>query len=111
LLLPDFIDMISSAGDARMRVPEPLTRIALAHLADMAIVKLLFFGLMAGLRRCPGGQKIRCALIALLPQFLQARNLDVPFDVSTVAVLALGRAFSLRHKKIECPVSNRIYLS
>ena len=35
VLLPDYIDMTSPAGDARMRVAGPLTKIALAHLTDM----------------------------------------------------------------------------
>jgi hypothetical protein len=91
LLLPNYIDMTSGAGDARMRVPGPLTRIALAHLTDMAIVAVLFFGLMAGLRLLPGWPKVRWGLMALLPPLLLARNLDViPFDVPAVAVLAAG---------------------
>jgi hypothetical protein len=91
LLLPNYIDMTSGEGDARMRVPGPLTRIALAHLTDMAIVAVLFFGLMAGLRRLPGWPYLRWGLMALLPPLLLARNLDViPFDVPAVAVLAAG---------------------
>ena len=31
LLLPNYIDLTSSTGDARMRSPAPLTRIALAQ--------------------------------------------------------------------------------
>jgi hypothetical protein len=95
LLLPNYIDMTSGAGDARMRVPGPLTRIALAHLADMAIVALLFFALMAGLRRLRSYPAIRWALMALLPPLLLARNLDViPFDVPAIAVIALGLAWA-----------------
>jgi hypothetical protein len=91
LLLPNYIDMTSGEGDARMRVPGPLTRIALAHLTDMAIVAVLFFGLMAGLRRLPGWPNVRWGLMALMPPLLLARNLDViPFDVPAVAVLAAG---------------------
>jgi len=91
LLLPNYIDLTSGAGDARMRSPVPLTRIALAHLTDMVLVALVFAGLMALLRRVAGWQKIRWALIALLPPLLLERNLDViPFDVPGFAVLALG---------------------
>ena len=43
LLLPDYADLTSGAGDARMRSPVPLTGIALAQLTDMVIVALLFF--------------------------------------------------------------------
>jgi Sulfatase len=94
LLLPNYIDQTSGAGDARMRSPVPLTRIALAHLTDMVIVALLFFALMALLRRLSAWPKIRWALMALLPPLLLQRNLDVmPFDVPEVVVLALGLAW------------------
>jgi Sulfatase len=91
LLLPNYIDMTSGAGDARMRSPVPLTRIALAHLTDMAIVTLAFFVLMELLRRLPAWAKIRWCLMALLPPLLLARNLDViPFEVPGWVVFALG---------------------
>ena len=89
LLLPNYIDLTSSAGDARMRSPVPLTRIALAHLADMAVVLALFAALMALLRRLAAWPKIRWGLLALLPVLLFLRNLDViPFAVPWPAILA-----------------------
>jgi uncharacterized membrane protein YhaH (DUF805 family) len=91
LLLPNYVDMTSSEGDARMRSPVPLTRIALAHLTDMVIVALFFAGLMAGLRRLHAWPKVRWALMALLPVLLLARNLDlIPFDAPPLAVPAMG---------------------
>ncbi|MGA3048690.1 MAG: sulfatase-like hydrolase/transferase [Terracidiphilus sp.] len=91
LLLPNYADLTSGAGDARMRSPVPLTGIALAQLTDMVVVALLFFGAMEALRRIPGWTKIRWSLMALLPVLLFARNLDVmPFDVRPVTVLAGG---------------------
>jgi hypothetical protein len=82
LLLPDYIDLTSQAGDARMRVPSPLTRIALAHLTDMLIVGVVFALAMAGLRRLNAWPKIRWCLVALLPALLFVRNLNVfPFDM------------------------------
>jgi Sulfatase len=91
LLLPNYVDLTSSEGDARMRSPVPLTRIALAHLTDMVIVALIFAGLMAGLRRLHSWPKVRWGLMALLPVLLFARNLDViPFDVPAIAVAAMG---------------------
>jgi arylsulfatase A-like enzyme len=90
LLLPDYIDLTSQAGDARMRVPTPLTRIALAHLTDMLIVGLAFALILAGLRRLNAWPKIRWCLVALLPALLFVRNLNViPFDVPGWAVAAL----------------------
>jgi len=91
LLLPNYADLTSGAGDARMRSPVALTGVALAQLTDMALVALFFLGLMAGLSRLPGWPKIRWGLMALLPVLLFARNLDVmPWDVRPGAVLAGG---------------------
>ncbi len=82
LLLPDYIDLTSQAGDARMRVPWPLTRIALSHLTDMLIVGAVFALAMAALRGLKAWPKIRWCLIAMLPALLFVRNLNVfPFDV------------------------------
>ncbi len=91
VLLPNYIDLTSSTGDARMRFPTPLTRIALAHLADLVIVALIFAGLMAMLRKLKAWPAIRWVLMAMMPIYLLARNLDVfPFDVPSFAVLAVS---------------------
>jgi len=90
LLLPDYIDLTSQAGDARMRVPSPLTKIALAHLTDMLIVSLVFALVLAGLRRLGAWPKIRWCLVALLPAMLFVRNLNVfPFDIPDRVVAAV----------------------
>lgn len=91
LLLPNYIDLTSSAGDVRMRYPSPLTRIALAHLADLAIVALVFGGLMAWLRTLKAWPAICFWLMAVLPVYLLARNLSVfPFPVPHSAVITAG---------------------
>lgn len=91
LLLPNYADLTSGAGDARMRSPVALTGIALAQLTDMVIVAVLFFALLAGLRRLAAWPTIRWVLMAVLPVLLFARNLDVmPIDVPPLAVLAMG---------------------
>src|SRR5580692_1406639 len=91
LLLPNYIDLTAGEGDARMHVPVPLTKIALAHLIDMALVAVLFFFVMALLRKLRKWTAVRWGLMALLPTLLLARNLDlIPFDVPSVAVLLLG---------------------
>jgi len=91
LLLPNYADLTSGAGDARMRSPVALTGVALAQLTDLALVALLFFGLMEGLRCVSWWPKIRWGLMAVLPVLLFARNLDVmPWEVRPVAVLVGG---------------------
>ncbi|MGB7264303.1 MAG: hypothetical protein WBC92_02245, partial [Terracidiphilus sp.] len=88
LLLPNYIDMTSSAGDERMRVPVPLTKIALAQITDLAIVAFLFLVLMGILRKLNSWPKLRWVLIATLPSFLLVRNLNVfPFEVPNAAVI------------------------
>lgn len=91
LLLPNYIDLTSPAGDERMRFPSPLTKIALAHLIDFVIVAVLFAGLMALLRRLRMWSQIRWGLMALFPVALFLRNLNVfPFDIPNAVVLALS---------------------
>jgi hypothetical protein len=91
LLLPNYVDMTSSAGDARMRFPTPLARIALAHLTDMVIVAVVFALVMAGLRRLKQWRTIRWLLMGAMPVFLLARNLNVfPFDVDAATVVRLS---------------------
>lgn len=94
LLLPNYIDITSGAGDARMRVPAPLTKIVLAHLTDMAIVAVAFGLLMALLRKLTSWPQIRCALVAALPPLLFARNLNViPFPIPGAVALGLTAAW------------------
>jgi hypothetical protein len=89
LLLPNYIDLTSAAGDERMRSPFPLTPVALAHLADLFIVAFVFALLMAALRKFKIWPALRWFLLALLPPFLLLRNLNVfPFTVPDFAVLA-----------------------
>ncbi|MGH9591322.1 MAG: sulfatase-like hydrolase/transferase [Terracidiphilus sp.] len=94
LLLPNYVDLISGAGDARMRSPIPLTPIALAHLTDMAMVIVLFAGILFALRRTRAWPVIRWALLALLPVLLLIRNLGLfPFHVPAPAVAAVSLAW------------------
>ncbi len=87
VLLPNYIDLTSGDGDARMRVATPLTRIALAHLTDMAIVTGLFAGAIALLRKAPWWPRLRWAWIGLLPPLLFIRNLNlIPFHVPAAVI-------------------------
>ena len=91
LLLPNYVDLTSSTGDARMRVPVPLTSVALAHIIDIVIVAALFFAAMAALRRLRAWSVVRWILFAALPILLLARNVPlISFDVPGSAVLALA---------------------
>jgi hypothetical protein len=90
VLLPNYVDMTSAAGDARMRVAVPLTKIALAHLTDMLIVAVVFGLIMLRLRRLKSWRRIRWSLMGILPVFLLIRNLSViPFNVPISAIAAV----------------------
>ena len=89
LLLPNYADLTSSAGDTQAHSAEPIARIVLAQLTDMVIVMALFAALMAGLRRLRWWPQIRWALLGLLPVLLLIRNLNVfPFAVPPMAIAA-----------------------
>jgi hypothetical protein len=88
LLLPNYIDITSSASDSRMRFASPLTKIALAHLLDLAVVAVVFGCTMWMLRRLKAWPQVRRVLFILLPPFLFVCNLSVfPFEVPTAVVL------------------------
>jgi hypothetical protein len=88
LLLPNYVDLTSSAGDERMRTPAPLTKIALAQITDLVIVAIVFWIVMALLRKLKWWPTLRWILMAGLPSFLLVRNLNVfPFPVPNAAVL------------------------
>ena len=108
LLLSNYIDQTSTAGDARMRSPVALTRVALAHLTDILLVALIFAALLAGLRILRAWPRVRWVLTAGLPIILLLRNLNLlPFDVPVAAVWAVCTAWIatllfliLRHKTV-----------
>ncbi|MGA2205872.1 MAG: sulfatase-like hydrolase/transferase [Terracidiphilus sp.] len=94
LLLPSYVDLTSSFGDEQMHVPFPLTRFALAQLCDLAIVALVFAGLMAILRRRKSWAQIRWFLLASLPVYALVCNLsNFPYYVPFTVLLAAGAAW------------------
>jgi Sulfatase len=93
LLLPGYVDLTSTLGDERMRVPWPLTRLVLAQLVDLAIVGLIFAGLLAILRGLKIWPRIRWFVLALIPIYLLVCNLRIfPFRVpyASVAIVAVA---------------------
>ncbi len=94
LLLPSYVNLTSSFGDEQMHVPFPLTRFALAQLCDLAIVALVFAGLMAILRKRKSWTRIRWFLLAFLPVYALVCNLsNFPYYVPFSVLLAAGAAW------------------
>lgn len=91
LLLPGYVDLTSSLGDERMHVPWPLTSLALAQLADIAIMALLFAGLTAMLRKLKSWTWARWFLLALIPIYLVVCSLRVfPIHVPYSAIAGVS---------------------
>lgn len=96
LLLPNYVDLTSSTGDARMRVPVPLTPVALAHITGIVIVAAFFFAAMAILRRLRAWSVLRWILLAALPILLLARNVQLfPFEVPNLAIQMLAAVWAI----------------
>jgi Sulfatase len=94
LLLPGYVDLTSTLGDERMRVPWPLTRLVLAQLVDLAIVGLVFACLLAVLRGLRVWPRVRWFALALIPLYLLVCNLRIfPFRVPYAAVAAVAVAW------------------
>jgi hypothetical protein len=94
LLLPGYVDLTSSLGDERMRVPWPLTRLVLAQLVDLVIVGLIFAGSMATLRGLKVWARIRWFAVAFLPIYLLVCNLRIfPFRVPYAGVAIVAAAW------------------
>jgi hypothetical protein len=94
LLLPGYVDLTSTLGDERMRVPWPLTHLVLAQLVDLAIVGLIFAGLLAVLRGLRAWPRIRWFVLALIPLYLLVCNLRIfPFRVPYAAVAIVAAAW------------------
>ncbi len=113
LLLPGYVDLTSTLGDERMRVPWPLTRLVLAQLVDLAIVGLIFAGLLAILRGLKVWARIRWFALAFLPIYLLVCNLRIfPFRVpyAGVAIVAVAWIAILAILIFRAPkIASRLY--
>ncbi len=113
LLLPGYVDLTSTLGDERMRVPWPLTRLVLAQLIDLAIVSLVFAGLLAILRGLKVWARIRWFALAFLPIYLLVCNLRIfPFRIpySGVAIAAVAWIATLGFLIYSAPnIASKLY--
>jgi hypothetical protein len=84
ILVMNYGDLLGGGGDVRMHVPFPLVGIALAQLADIVILGLVLFAVLAPLKRSPKVYPwVRLALAILAPPYLFERmrqliHYDVP---------------------------------
>jgi hypothetical protein len=113
LLLPGYVDLTSTLGDERMRIPWPLTSLVLAQLVDLAIVGLVFAGLLAVLRGLKVWPRIRWFVLAFLPIYLLVCNLRIfPFRVpyTGVAIVAVAWIVLLAFLIFRAPnIASKLY--
>ena len=113
LLLPGYVDLTSTLGDERMRIPWPLTSLVLAQLVDLAIVGLVFAGLLTVLRGLKVWPRIRWFVLAFLPIYLLVCNLRIfPFRVpyTGVAIAAVAWIVLLAFLIFRAPnIASKLY--
>jgi hypothetical protein len=82
ILLENYDEFLGGAGKARMHVPLPLTGIALANLADILLLTLLLFAVLAPLRRTRIYPVVRLLLAMFIPLYFLGRvQALLPFEL------------------------------
>jgi hypothetical protein len=81
ILVMNYGDLLGGGSDVRMHVPFALTGIALAQVADILLLGLLLFAILAPLKRTPRVYPwVRLALAILVPPYLFERmRLLIPY--------------------------------
>jgi Sulfatase len=90
ILVINYGDFLGGGSDVRMHTPRPLTRVCVAQIADILIVALLLFILLAAASRTRFYPWIRLVLAILIPPYLVERTQSFfPFDLiqGVVAIL------------------------
>ena len=77
LLVVNYGDLLGGGADVRMHVPFALGSIVLAHVADILVLGLILFALIAVLRGTRFYGQARLVLAALVPPFLIKQTADL----------------------------------
>lgn len=73
LLVMNYGDLLGGGADVRMHVPFPLIGICLAQLADIVLLALLLFAILASLSRTRVYPVVRLLLVILIPPYVLFR--------------------------------------
>src|SRR5664279_2417257 len=82
ILVTNYGDLLGGGSDVRMHTPFPLTQVCYAHIADLLLVSLLFFLLLAAFARTRFYPWLRLLLAIVLPPYLLQRTQSInSFDL------------------------------
>ncbi|SNS31888.1 Sulfatase [Granulicella rosea] len=82
ILVINYGELLGGGRDIRMHYPYGLGAICLAHIADILLLGLGFFLILAPLHRTPIYQWVRLVLAILIPPYLVTRiESALPFDI------------------------------
>jgi len=82
ILVMNYGDLLGGGSDVRMHVPYALTGICLAQIADILILGLLIFAVLAPLKRTRYYPVVRLLLAIVVPPYLiQRLRAEIPFDI------------------------------
>lgn len=95
ILLVNYADLLGGGGNVRLHAPLPLSGICIAHLADIVLLGLLFFAILAPLRGTRFYPVARLMIALLVPPYLLSRNQTLlPFPLPDGAILVLAAAWA-----------------
>ena len=82
ILVTNYGDLLGGGADVRMHTPFPLAQVCLAHIADLLLLALLFFLLLAAFARTRFYPWLRLLLAIAVPPYLLQRTQSInSFDL------------------------------
>jgi hypothetical protein len=111
VLVMNYGEMLGGGADIRMHYPHPLTGICIAYIADILVLGMAIFAVLAPLERQRFYPVVRLLLAMVIPPYLLSRIYTVlPFDVTDGQMLlaAVLWAALLLTLRLRSPRSYRI---
>jgi hypothetical protein len=91
ILVVNYGDLLGGGADVRMHVPYPLTGICLAQIADILLLGLGLFAMLASAARTTYYSWVRLMVMMLAPPYLLERTRTVsPFTLTDGVILIFG---------------------
>jgi len=95
ILVVNYGDLLGGGADVRMHVPFPLTGICLAQIADIVILGLVLFAVLAFVARTTYYSWVQLMVMLLAPPYLLERTRTVsPLTLTDGVILILGVAWT-----------------
>ncbi|MES2393358.1 MAG: sulfatase-like hydrolase/transferase [Acidobacteriota bacterium] len=91
ILVMNYGDLLGGGADVRMHVPQRLTAICMAQIADVLLVGLVLFGVLEALSRTRFYPWAKLVVAIVVPPYIIERMRDLfPFDMRDGVVPLLG---------------------